>query len=790
MSETTAASTGSSPGLLPRATVTVIGGGVSGMTVAHELADRGFRVLLVEAERAPGRDGKDRLTIGGLAASQYDAHERARTFPGQPDERPADLRLVGEHGYRFFPSWYQHLFDTMRRTPIYDEQRQPTRHSTLDNVKPCTTQAATGAAGHPLLAISRLPQHSPLVASRMRDELRAAGFRDTDVLYVAERMALYMSSCAARRADYESISSYDFFVGIDKPGGQPTIAYSPAFDRQLQYSPKVLAAFDAQYGDARTNIDSFVQMALNELSELPKTDGILNGPTSDAWLDHWRTHLEVIGVEFVSGTAQPLTLGTNGKVHAPVQWHRGGATAEQKAAIAASDYVVVATDAVAAERLTRDLPQVGVPRGLDGFTTTAPPAIAPNAASSPSFMPGMGAQRRDPVASPAMTPWDRFQTLTGVQFFFDTLFETVQGRMYFGTSEWGLSSVAQTCYWTDRPNVHRDGYQTIVSVDIGNATRPSSVTGKSFMASSPDEIATEVWRQMCDGLTGSLVDAAGSLPTPRWYAIDRSLVFDGDRMVANNTPYLVPIVNDWDNRPGGEPWKPGAPGDPTPNLEPDVWQAGHGGAWVHFQSLVFAGTYLKTFTRLTTMEAANESGRHAVNAIIDHWVWQRSSGADGRYGDGQQWVAPEGDRGDFHTLPIRQPTPAGDYCYIRDIEYDEVPALDSLRALDRRLHAAGLPHPFVLAGIEGSTAASSQLVALLMGDRNVGGGSSSAAAPSAPFGLPTTPEELLEKLVTYRSWLEERLQAPAGDGTARTATEDQIIDALGLRPLVDWWDRR
>jgi hypothetical protein len=34
-------------------------------------------------------------------------------------------------------------------------------------------------------------------------------------------------------------------------------------------------------------------------------------------------------------------------------------------------------------------------------------------------------------------------------------------------------------------------------------------------------------------------------------------------------------------------------------------------------NIVFAGTYMKTFTRLTTMESANESARHAVNAILD-----------------------------------------------------------------------------------------------------------------------------------------------------------------------------
>ncbi len=102
------------------------------------------------------------------------------------------------------------------------------------------------------------------------------------------------------------------------------------------------------------------------------------------------------------------------------------------------------------------------------------------------------------------------------------------------------------------------------------------------------------------------------------------------RPIRNETPYLVPIVGDWENRPGGDPWNPsGNSPQTTPTEERwlddleqrNVWQARHGGYQVHYNSVVFAGTWTKTFTRMTSMEAACESGRHAVNAILDHYIW-------------------------------------------------------------------------------------------------------------------------------------------------------------------------
>jgi uncharacterized protein with NAD-binding domain and iron-sulfur cluster len=71
--------------------VAVLGGGVAGLSAAHELAERGFTVTVHEKRAVPG--GK------------------ARSYPAP------DSGLPAEHGFRFFPGFYRHLPDTMARIP-------------------------------------------------------------------------------------------------------------------------------------------------------------------------------------------------------------------------------------------------------------------------------------------------------------------------------------------------------------------------------------------------------------------------------------------------------------------------------------------------------------------------------------------------------------------------------------------------------------------------------------------------------------------------------------------------
>lgn len=93
------------------------------------------------------------------------------------------------------------------------------------------------------------------------------------------------------------------------------------------------------------------------------------------------------------------------------------------------------------------------------------------------------------------------------------------------------------------------------------------------------------------------------------------------------------------------------------------------------------------------MEAACESGRHAVNAILDHYIWVQTDGRDRRGNTTLGWKFPYGFLDQNLSSPIRLPTPAGDYCYVFDIENREPADTRALRTLDSKYYEESLPHP-------------------------------------------------------------------------------------------------
>ena len=721
-----------------RPTVAVLGAGIAGLTAAHELAERGFIVTVYESRQderqglgSPPTGTYPPVKLGGLAASQYStvgtrdgSQAELRPFPGRQGRPCAPRNVVaGEHGFRFFPAFYLHIWDLFQRIPVYQPIPTgggttcwtPTSRTVYDNVRRIVTKGITVEGQPSLVFPSELPRSYGEFLGILK-QLGILGFSARDIATYLGRLVSYLTTSPMRRAnELQNLSAYDFLVGYDSKTGVNRFAYTARCDAMLRQMPRILVALDSFWGDARTNMSTYLQLYLNMDRRDNKADGVLNGPTTESWLDHWYRYLVALGVRFVHGAAACLDPPAPDPTQPPHLRPRAQITLADGTRVA-PDYTVVAVDAPGAEYITSRLRAAGTGGAvaqLDGFTTVPPP---PDGPLQPNTTRPQG--RRDPYSMDEMgrVPWDRFQTLCGIQYYFDTEFQLLRGHMLLTDTEWALSSINQSGMWETQRVLDPDGHISVLSVDIGDFNTPSRHLldefgrGKTARDCTADEIAAEVWRQIVSAVTGNGGSTAEQImPCPVWYALDRSLIMAAGpgqgqgRVVRNESPYLVPIVGDWNNRPGREPWNPhgtsliDVPAEDVwlEDLElRNVWQARHGGYQVHNNSVVFAGTWTKTFTRVTSMESACESGRHAVNAVLDHYIWVESGGLDRR----EQlrplaWEFPFGFVDQGLSSPIRMPSPAGDYCYVFDIENREPAETRPLRMLDTQLTLRSLPHP-------------------------------------------------------------------------------------------------
>jgi putative NAD(P)-binding protein len=793
----------------PRPTAVVLGAGIAGLTAAHELVERGFDVTVYESradernEVGPASAGPyPAVKLGGLAASQYPVHDpgahgsraRLRPFPGRrSDPRPPDRPVAGEHGFRFFPAYYLHIWDMLQRIPLYESRHgpdggvtwHPTSRTVMDNIRRVVTVATT-VRGKPTLILSRQAPQSLAEVLALAQQAGDLGVTSSDAQTLVHRLLHYMVTSPLRRSsELQNLSAYDFFIGRDTTAGR-RFTYTPSFEALILEMPKILAAYSLPWGDARTTLTTFLQLFLQMDPRDDKADGVLNGPTTNSWFDHWYRHLVELGVRFVRVGVDHLEPPAVDRLRPPHLRPRVPVVLADGTSVT-PDYTVVAVDAPTAERITQALREAGTGgtvADLDGFTTSAPPTtgpLEPEATRPPA--------RRDPYLMDQMgrAPWDRFQTLTGIQFYFDTEFRLVRGHVYFSGTEWGLTSINQQGVWEKEPVLPRDGYASVLSVDIGDFNAPSRQLvdehgrGKAARDCTFDELASEVWRQIVAAIVSEVDDIPESLlPWPVWYAVDRNLITgsgpgQGDGPpIRNEAPYLIPIVGDWPNRPGSDPWDPSGTSwttRPTDDLweedleRRDVWQARHGGYQVHHNSLVFAGTWTRTFTRMTTMEAACESARHAVNAILDHYVWGETGGTDVREGRrALDWRMPLGSLYQGATTPIRLPSPAGDYCFVFDLENRELLDARRLRNLDSRYVRASLPHPL---GTAGPVA--------------VGAVGPPVPAPSGGQPVTTSPDDytgqLLTHLQAWRQHLEQTLRGTAPGQPSPTAPWQALAPA-------------
>jgi uncharacterized protein with NAD-binding domain and iron-sulfur cluster len=451
------------------ATVAILGGGVAGLSAAHELAERGFAVTIYEQRDAPG--GK------------------ARSIPHAGSGTGGRADLPGEHGFRFFPGFYRHLPDTMRRIPAPGG-------SVADHLVGATrVLLAQAGGGDELLGTAHLPESLEdlgVLSRFLLDLATRLGIPAHEHAAFVERLLVLLTSCDERRLGQWELESWWEFVGADRR--------SPAFAKFLADGlTRTLVAARAREMSARTGGLILLQLLFDLTRAGGRADRVLDAPTSDAWIDPWVAHLRGLGVDVRLGSPVEALEARDGRI---------------------------ARATVAGERVTADVYVAALP--VEVMRQLASPALR--------------------TAEPRLEGLDRLVTrwMNGVVFYLDRDLPLVNGHAIYIDSEWALTSISQPQFWSgvDLTRLGDGRVKGILSVDVSEWQRPGRRSGKVAQRCDREEIFTEVWGQIADHLDGA-VDGVTVLDR----FLDPAIQFPNPTAATNLEPLLVNTAGSWADRP-------------------------------------------------------------------------------------------------------------------------------------------------------------------------------------------------------------------------------------------------
>ncbi|RMB82233.1 FAD-dependent oxidoreductase [Streptomyces shenzhenensis] len=426
--------------------VAVLGGGVSGLSAAHELVERGYAVTVYEYYDA----------LGGKA--------RSMDVPGTGTggRRP----LPGEHGFRFFPGFYRNLPDTMRRIPFPGNAG-----GVHDNLRSGTEALFARAAGRPdlhfpLRRVTTPPAPGDLTPSWIRDQILSVLDLGTslpahEAAYFAGRLLVHLTSCDARReGQWEQVPWWDFIRA-----GEMSREYQVLLGIG---QTRNLVATRAEIASTRTVGRVIVEALLlwgllgRGMDGDADIDRVLNAPTSEAWIDPWETYLRSRGVEFVLGTQVREVVHEGGRVTGVRVRARDGG---EERTVTADHYV----SALPVEHA----------RATWGRALRA--------------------------ADPQLGRCDALRTdwMTGVMFYLRTPTPVVHGHINCLDSPWAVTAVGQAQFWDERDFArdYGDGQaHDCLSAIVSEWDKPGILYGKTARECTREEVVAELWAQLKDGL--------------------------------------------------------------------------------------------------------------------------------------------------------------------------------------------------------------------------------------------------------------------------------------------------
>jgi uncharacterized protein with NAD-binding domain and iron-sulfur cluster len=265
------------PGLVRRSwggsrpTVAVFGGGIAGLTAAHELIQRGFDVTVYE-----------RRAWGGKA--------RSTEVPGSGSggRKP----LPGEHGFRFEFGSYWNLPDTLRRIPFGSNP-----NGVFDNMVACPEWGLVRDQGRrPILLPSDTPHYSPKsFVETVTGLLLDTHLPPPAIAHFTDRMVVFLSSCDERRWNQWENTTWTDFIAADQ--------YGDDYQKTLGEIPRLGQASKPEETSA-TWVAQALEMAVYNLMGRGSNGALwrtMNAPTNEAWIEPWLAELRRLGVDLRLG---------------------------------------------------------------------------------------------------------------------------------------------------------------------------------------------------------------------------------------------------------------------------------------------------------------------------------------------------------------------------------------------------------------------------------------------------------------------------------------------------------
>ena len=447
------------------------------MSAAHELAERDIEVVVYETRAIPG--GK------------------ARSLPVPDSGKRGRRDLPAEHGFRFFPGFYRHLPDTMRRIPFGGQE-----DGVLGNLVP-TSEVQLALEGRSEIVT---PAHFPsslddlgVAFESLLAQATTLGVPARDQANFVNTLLLLLTSCEERRfAEYEHQSWWEFSGAQER---------SPQYGKFLADGlTRTLVAAKAREMSARTGGAILLQLLFDLARPGHQVDRVLNGPTNDVWIDPWLAYLRSLGVDYRTGH-QVQAIHTSDRSVTKVS-----IVADGRPLTDAADFYVAAVPVEVMRLLATDQIKRAEPR-----------------------LAGLSCLR---------TRW-----MNGVMFYLDRDVPVVNGHSLYIDSLWALTSVSQRQFWpgVDFERLGDGRVEGILSVDVSDWEAQGN-NGKQAMYCSSEEVCNEVWSQLKRSLNDAGVDVLEDANVLHAF-LDPDIVYPNPTGAENLEPLLVNTVGSWNNRP-------------------------------------------------------------------------------------------------------------------------------------------------------------------------------------------------------------------------------------------------